>query len=110
MRKEDGELTQCPSEVMEWWHRHFNKLLNKESIATFSDEVLSDPTDANTIFPVLNLMNPLWKRNWRMVESRSAWDFARAGVVWWSNSHGKTPVVDAGHLEEGGGSSRLEEC
>ena len=31
VRKEDGGLTQCPAEVLDRWHQHFNKLLNQQS-------------------------------------------------------------------------------
>ena len=29
VRKEDGELTQGPTEVLQRWHQHFRKLLNQ---------------------------------------------------------------------------------
>ena len=31
VRKEDGELTQGPTEVLQRWHQHFKKLLNQQS-------------------------------------------------------------------------------
>ena len=31
VRKEDGELTQGPTEVLQRWHQHFRKLLNQQS-------------------------------------------------------------------------------
>ena len=30
-RKENGELTQGPSEVLQRWHQHFSKLLNQQT-------------------------------------------------------------------------------
>ena len=37
--KEDGELTQGPTEVLERWHQHFKKLLNVKSV--FNVEVIN---------------------------------------------------------------------
>ena len=31
VRKEDGELTDGSSEVLQCWHQHFSKLLNRQS-------------------------------------------------------------------------------
>ena len=33
--KEDGELTQGPTEVLEHWHQHFQKLLNVNSVLLY---------------------------------------------------------------------------
>ena len=38
VRREDGELTQGPTEVMQRWYQHFSKLLNQQ--ITFKDEVI----------------------------------------------------------------------
>ena len=38
VKKEDGELAQGPSDVMERWHQHFSNLLNKQS--TFNNDVI----------------------------------------------------------------------
>ena len=88
VRKEEGKLTQGPSEVMERWRQHISKLLNKES--TFSDKVIQwMPAQPCCI----ELDEPPHGRGTGVcVEETEGWwkdcDFARAGVVWWSNSHG----------------------
>lgn len=38
VRREDGELTQGPTEMLQRWHQHFSKLLNQQS--TSKDEVI----------------------------------------------------------------------
>ena len=53
VRKEDGQLTQDPTEVLIIWHQHFCKLLNQQS--TFSDEVIQQMP---MLPPCLNLDGP----------------------------------------------------
>ena len=53
MRKEDGELTQGPTEVLQRWHQHFCKLLNQQS--TFEEEVIQQ---MQMLPPCLDLDEP----------------------------------------------------
>ena len=42
IRKENGEITQSPSEVLAKWQQHYNQLLNVES--TYNEAVLESVT------------------------------------------------------------------
>ena len=60
VRKEDGEMTDGPSEVLQRWNQHFSNLLNQQS--SFYEEVFQQMA---TVPPYHEFDHPHLWRNWR---------------------------------------------
>ena len=102
--KEDGELTQGPTEVLERWHQHFKKLLNMKSV--FNVEVIN----AMAVLPLhLDLDYPPTTEELDVALSKlknkaggliRQEDCLGISIVWWTSLVGSTSFIIAGYLEE----------
>ena len=103
VRKENGELTQGPMEVLQRWHQHFSKLLNQQS--TFDEEAIQQ---MEAMPPWLELDEPPTEEELEAALSKLKKSKA-GGNVWRCSSLEQVVGDNAGHVEEGGSSHRLEE-
>ena len=88
VRKEDGELTRGPTEVLQRWHQHFSRLLDQQG--RFDEEVIlqvpvvapcSDFDEPPSLEELMTALSKLRKR-----KAGGKTGILPTVVVWWSSA------------------------